>query len=110
LLWRAIQRHNGSSADPLDVARVGDPPDLPLGSTDAEILLWAEREGRILVTFDKTTMAVHLANHLQAGRHSPGIFMLRRACQLFLVVAHLALADSASEPWEWQDRIEFIPY
>jgi hypothetical protein len=55
-------------------------------------------------------MATHLANHLHGGRHSPGIFMLRRASQVALVVAHLALADSASEPWEWQDRIEFIPY
>ena len=110
LLWRAIQRHNRSSNDPLDAIRVGDPPDLPLGSSDPEILLWAEREGRILVTFDKTTMASHLADHLQAGGRSPGIFMLRRASQLPQVVAHLALADTASEPSEWQDRIEFIPY
>jgi hypothetical protein len=109
-LWRAAQRHNRTSAHALDVARVGDPPDLPLGSIDPEILLWAEREDRILVSFDKTTLANHLANHLQAGHQSPGVFMLRRRSSLSQVVARLALVAYASEPWEWRDRIEFIPY
>jgi hypothetical protein len=110
LLWRAIVRHNQSGLYPLDVERVGDRPDLPLGSTDPEILLWCEREDRILVSFDKTTLAGHLAAHLQAGRHSPGIFMLRRGIRLADVVAHLMLVAYASDAWEWQDRIEFVPY
>ena len=83
--------------------------DLPLGSTDPDILLWCEREDRILVSFDKTTLAGHLNNHLQSGHHSPGIFLLRRASRLSQVVAHLALVAHASDAWEWQDRIEFIP-
>lgn len=110
LLWRAVVRHNQASLYPLDVARVGDSPDLPLGSFDAEILLWCEREERILVSFDKTTMAGHLASHLQTGHHSPGIFMLRRGSHLPQVVTHLMLVAHASDAWEWVDRIEFIPY
>ena len=110
LLWRAVVRHNQSGLYPLDVIRVGDPRDLPLGSIDAEILGWCEREDRILVSFDKTTMARHLANHLQTGRHSPGVFMLRRGSRLPPLVGHLALVAYASDAWEWQDRIEFIPY
>jgi hypothetical protein len=110
LLWRAAVRHNQAGLSPLDVVRVGDPPDLPLGSIDPDILRWGEREDRILVSFDKTTMAGHLADHLQAGHHSPGIFMLRRGSRLSQVVAHLALVAFASEAGEWQDRIEFIPY
>jgi hypothetical protein len=110
LLWRAVVRHNQVSAYPIDAVRVGDLPDLPLGSTDPDILLWSEREDRILVGFDKTTLAGHLAEHLQAGHHSPGIFMLRRGSRLSQVVDHLALVAFASDAWEWQDRIEFIPY
>ena len=110
LLWRAIVRQNQSGLYPLDVVRVGDPPDLPLGSNDSEILVWCAREGRILVTFDKATLAGHLAAHLQSGQHSPGVFMLRRTGRLSQVVAHLALVAHASDAWEWQDRIEFIPY
>jgi hypothetical protein len=110
LLWRAIVRHNQGGVYPLDTVRVGDPLDLPLGSSDPDILLWSEREGRILVSFDKATMASHLADHLQAGHHSPGIFTFRRGSRLSQIVAHLALVAYASDAWEWADRIEFIPY
>jgi hypothetical protein len=109
-LWRALVRHNQASVYPLDVVRVGDPSDLPLASFDPDILLWAEREDRILVSFDKATLAGHLAEHLQAGHHSPGVFTLRRGSRLSEVVSHLALVAYASDAWEWQDRIEFIPY
>jgi hypothetical protein len=92
------------------VVCVGDSPDLPLGSSDAEILQGSEREQRILITFDKSTFPQHLAAHLQAGGHSPGVFMLRRGSSLSQIVTHLALASYASEAWEWQDRIEYMPY
>jgi hypothetical protein len=108
-LWRAIQQHNAAGAYPIDVVRVGDPPDLPLGSVDPDILLWAEREGRVLVTRDQGTMPTHLANHLQAGHHSPGIFLLRRNWTPRAVVDHLTLAAYAGDPGAMQDRIDFIP-
>src|SRR3954454_17155962 len=76
-LWQAIQRHNGHGFGVLEAVRVGDPPDLPLRSLDPAILLWAEREGRILVSKDKNTMPGHLADHLKAGHHSPGVFLIR---------------------------------
>jgi hypothetical protein len=109
-LWRALVRHNQASVYPLDVVRVGDPPDLPLASLDPEVLLWAERERRILLSYDKATLAGHLASHLQAGLNSQGVFMLRRGSRLSEIVGHLALVAYASDAWEWQDRIEFIPY
>src|SRR5437016_5728621 len=76
-LWRAILWHNNAGVYPVDVVRVGDPVDLPLGSDDPSILKWAEREQRIILSYDYDTMAAHLANHLAANRHSPGIFMAR---------------------------------
>lgn len=109
LLWRAIVRQNQLGVDPVDAVRVGDFPDLPLGALDPEILCWCERENRILFTFDKSTLAAHLADHLSAGRHSPGIFTLRRGSRLSQVVSLLALVAHASEAWEWADRIEYIP-
>jgi hypothetical protein len=110
LLWRAVVRHNQVGLDPVDVVRVGDLPDLPLRSSDSEILLWCEREDRILVSFDTATLAGHLAEHLQSGHRSLGIFMLRRGSRLSQVVAHQALVVHASDAWEWQDRIEIVPY
>jgi hypothetical protein len=108
-LWRAVQRHNASGRDRIDVVRVGDPPDLPLASDDAAVLTWAAREGRILVTCDKNTIPAQLAVHLAGGRRSPGIFMLRPAWSVRAVVVLLMLAAYASEDEEWQDRVEYIP-
>jgi hypothetical protein len=108
-LWHAIRQHNAAGAYPIDVVRVGDPPDLPLGSVDPDILLWAERQGRVLVTEDRRTMATHLANHLHAGHHSPGIFVLPHNWAPPPVVDYLVLAAYAGDPGAMQDRIDFIP-
>lgn len=93
----------------VDVVPVGEPPDLPLGSQDPDILLWAEREGRILVSHDLSTLPAFLADHLRAGHHSPGIFLIRRGASLQEVVDFLVLVAHASEPWEWANRYQFIP-
>jgi hypothetical protein len=108
-LWRAIEIHNARGLYPLDVVRVGEPIDLSLGSDDPTILLWAEREGRIVVTEDKNTMPGHLVQHLRNGRHSPGILLLRLHCPLAEIVEMLVLIAYASDPGEWQDREEYIP-
>lgn len=83
--------------------------DLPLGISDSELLVWAEREDRILVTFDKATLASHLDDHQRTGHHSPGVLMLRRGTSLSEVVQYLVLIAYVSESWEWRDRITFIP-
>ena len=108
-LWRAIQRHNAAGIDPLDAVRVGDPVDLPCGSIDPDILIWAEREGRILATLDRRTIATHVAAHLRAGRHSPGVFLVRGGPPLSQVVAFLVLAAHAGDPADYHNRIEYIP-
>lgn len=108
-LLRAIQRHNANSEHPLDVVCVGDPDDLPLSSDDASILIWCERTGRILVTEDKNTMPEHLQDHLDSDRHCPGIFLVRPNTSMNEMVEFLVLVAHASDPAEWQDRIEFIP-
>lgn len=108
-LWDAIQHHNLLGLFPIDATRVGDLPDLPLGTKDPGLLLWAERSGRIIVTEDKNTMPGHLTAHLQAGHHSPGVFIVRKSGNIAAVVSLLATIAHASEPWEWQDSYFFIP-
>src|SRR5215831_15765544 len=89
-LWRAIQHHNAAGAYPIDAERVGDPPDLPLGTLDPDLLIWAEREGRIIVTDDKSTLVTYLTQHLQAGRHSPGVILIRPGFTLGQLMFELA--------------------
>jgi predicted nuclease of predicted toxin-antitoxin system len=108
-IWRAIQRHNEHNADILDVVCVGQSDDLPFSVDDPSILLWAERQGRILITEDKSTMPAHLAAHLDKGYHSPGIFMVRPATRVPDLLEFLVLLAYASQSTEWRDRIEYIP-
>ena len=63
LLWRAVVRHNHAGVHPLDVVRVGDPPDLPLGSIDPDILVWGERENRIAILTDGRRLPVSRAGY-----------------------------------------------
>ena len=108
-LGHAIRQHNTRGADPIDVIRVGDPPDLPLGSTDPAVLLWAERAGRILVTLDRHTLPGHLADHLRAGHQSPGVLLVRRHASLSQIVSYLALIAHVGDPSDFLDRLEYIP-
>jgi hypothetical protein len=108
-LWRAIQGHNLRGRDLIDSVRVGDPPDLPLGSDDPMILLWAEQAGRILISLDWDTMIAHLEAHLAAGRHSPGIFLIHPRSRIQDLIAFLALAAHAGSEAQWRDQVTYIP-
>jgi len=109
ILWKAIQQHNASGIDLIDVVCVGDLPDLPLGTKDPDILAWAEREGRVLVTRDWNTMPGHLAAHLAANRHSPGVFILTKGHSVPQLVFHLALAAYILDPAEVRDHYRPLP-
>lgn len=108
VLWQVIVRHNARGIDTIDTTRVGDAADLPLGSDDAAILVWAEREQRILVSFDRSSMSQHLAEHLAAGHHCPGIFLVLPDSKPVEVVEFLVLAAHASAASEWRDWIKYL--
>lgn len=108
-LWQVALRHNLRGLDPLDVVRVGDTAELPLSINDPGILLWAEREGRILVTEDRHTMAGHLNDHLTAGHHSPGILIMRPGQNMQTLIDCLVLIAHAGEPSDLADAITYIP-
>lgn len=108
-LWDCVQRHNARGPDQLDAIRVGDAKGIPLGITDPDLLTWAESEARILVSQDRRTLPAYLDDHLKRGHHSPGIFMIRPAARLNVVLEFLVVAAHASHPEEWKDRIAFLP-
>jgi len=108
-LWSAILRHNALGDLPIDAARVGDPPGLPLGCDDPTVLLWAESEVRILLTEDVHTIPGHLAQHLQAGHHSPGVFIISGGFSIKQFVAYLELVAHAGEAGDYENTITYMP-
>ena len=108
-LWKALVDANQRGGRNVEITRVGDEPDLPLGSEDPEILRWAEREGFILVSTDIHTMPAYLALHLQAGGHSPGVFLVRLPCPVSELAEWISvLADDRDETY-WRDRLFYLP-
>lgn len=108
-LWQAILSHNLQSSNILDAVHVGDPPDLPLGVGDAEVLTWAEEQNRILVTEDRHTMVRHLRDHLAAGKHSPGVIICRSNRRIRTLVDCLELVAYGGKPGDFADIVTYIP-
>jgi predicted nuclease of predicted toxin-antitoxin system len=59
----------------LDIVRVQDVG--LTGRSDAEVLEWAAREGRVLFTHDVTTMKRYVDERTSAGLPMPGVFEVR---------------------------------
>jgi hypothetical protein len=108
-LWHAIQQHNGGGHDAIDVVRVGDPACPPRGTLDPQVLIWAEQQGRILVSLDESTMPGFLTAHLAAGRRSPGVFLVRGGQPLPAIVAELVLRAHAGDPAHYADCVNYLP-
>ena len=85
-------------------------PGVPSKSTlDPEILIWCEANHFILVTNNRTSMPVHLADHLAQSRHSPGIFVLRPKATIKEIIENLILIALLGDAQDYQDRITHIP-
>jgi hypothetical protein len=108
-LWPAILHHNAAGRSPIDATRVGDPSDLPLGSIDADILMWAERVDRIIITEDTATFPAELAAHLRLGRTSPGVFVIRPSATVAVVLSWLELVGADNQRASWADKVTYVP-
>lgn len=93
----------------LIVLMVGDPGVPAKGTLDPEILHWCEQNDFILVTNNRRSMPVHLAEHLAQGHHIQGILALRFKAKMGQVIDDLITIAGASYEDEYKDRIEFIP-
>lgn len=93
----------------LIVYAVGDSDVPPKSTKDPEILCWCEENGYILVTNNRTSMPVHLVDHLAEGRHVPGILVLRPNTSIGLIIEDLIAIAGASFEDEYQDQITYIP-
>lgn len=96
-------------APELTVWIIGDPNAPPKGTPDLEILCWCEEYGFILVTNNRRTMPVHLAEHLALGRHIPGIFVIGENMGMGSIINELLLIAEASLDDEYRDQINFMP-
>lgn len=93
----------------LVIRSVGEPNTPPTGTLDPEILIWCEVYKFVLVTNNRTSMPVHLADHLQLGRHIPGIFILNSEMGIGETIEELILIAAGSFEEEYQNQIIHLP-
>ncbi|MGM0576103.1 MAG: DUF5615 family PIN-like protein [Myxococcota bacterium] len=87
--------------------RVGD--GVPIGAPDSEVLAFAEEQRAFLVTKDRRTMPLEIAEHQARGGATWGVALLRRQASLGEVIADLVLIAEASQPEEWRDVLLYVP-
>ncbi len=88
---------------------VGDPGTPPRGTLDPEILCWYEEHNFLLVTNNRTSMPVHLAEDIAQSRHTPGILVLSDKLTIGQTIDELILIAEASFDGEYQDQIVHLP-
>ncbi|MCB0194661.1 MAG: DUF5615 family PIN-like protein [Anaerolineae bacterium] len=81
----------------------------PKGTLDPDILRWCEENAFILVTNNRKSMPRHLQDHLDEGRHVPGIFELNPKMGVGETIEELLMIWAASQPDEYRDRIIYLP-
>ncbi|QSJ18004.1 DUF5615 family PIN-like protein [Nostoc sp. UHCC 0702] len=89
---------------------VGEPSAPPRGTLDPEILYWCEEYNFVLVTNNRTSMPVHLAEHIAKNHHIPGIFILNNKLSIGQNIDELIFLAEASFENEYQDQIVHLPY
>lgn len=79
-------------------------------ATDPQLLTWAARAGRIIVTHDLTTMPTHAAVLMGEEINIAGLFIVPRSLPLQRVIDDLELLITCSENHEWVNIIRYLPF
>jgi hypothetical protein len=96
------RRHN------LDIVRVQDAG--LAGHSDAKVLDWAAREGRVLLTHDVTTMKQYVDERIVTGLVMPGVFEVSQHTPIARVIDDILLIADCSIEGEWEGQINFLPF
>lgn len=109
-LWDAIERHNAENPEePIDAIRVGDPGAPALGTLDPEVIAWAARAGRIVVSRDANTLIAEHVDFVDRGFETPGVLIVRKGHSIPELVEYLVLICNVGRPEEFACRSLFIP-
>ena len=79
------------------------------GTPDPDLLSRIEANGCMVLTNNRATMPVHLAEHLVRGGHVPGSLQMPKHPNIGETVDDLSLIWGASLPDEFQDQIVHLP-
>jgi len=92
----------------LDIVRTQDAG--LTGGSDAEVLEWAAREDRVLLTHDVTTMKRYVDERTAAGSPMPGVFEVSQQTPIDRAIEDILLLAECSIEGEWEGQVRFLPF
>jgi hypothetical protein len=94
-------------ASGVDLIRVQD---VGLGHTpDPVILEWAAKQGRVVVSVDKKTLAVDAWDRVARGLPMPGVAILRTILTIGQAIDELELIAIVGEAEDLRDQVIYLP-
>lgn len=91
----------------LDIARVQD-ANLP-EKNDPDVLEWAAREERVLLSHDVATMRKHAYDRVNAGLPMPGLFEVSQELPIGVAIEEILLLAEGSVEGEWEGQVRYLP-
>ena len=76
---------------------------------DPEILEWAAKNNRILLTHDRATMPDFAYARLNRGESMSGVFVVNDRMPIRQAIDQLLLLVECSEQWEWEGVVLYLP-
>jgi len=76
---------------------------------DPDVLGLAAEQQRAFVSHDVGSMPAHFRTFRNAGRSSPGVFLVPQSLDFATAIDELLLIWFASEASEWADRLVWLP-
>ncbi|MFI5396801.1 MAG: DUF5615 family PIN-like protein [Candidatus Binatia bacterium] len=91
----------------LDIVRIQDVG--LAGASDEDVLEWAAREQRVLLTHDVTTLTRYAYDRVRLRRPMPGVFEVSRSVPIGGAIADLLLLAECSLDREWEGQVRYLP-
>jgi hypothetical protein len=79
------------------------------GTADPDVLLWAERQQRVLLTHDVNTMPGHAYARLVAGEHVAGVCIIPQSLPVGQAIEELLIIAECSDLDDWKDQVRYQP-
>lgn len=92
----------------LDVLRVQDTAIYE--APDPQVLEWAAKENRLLLTHDIETMVGFANERVAAGLPMPGVLAMPMDIPIATAIDNLLTILGASEPQEYENLVTFLPF
>ncbi len=79
------------------------------GREDAEILVWAAGENRVLLTHDVRTITRFAYERVERGESMPGVIEVPSRASVAEVLDDLVLVVMCSTPEDCRDQVTYLP-